>query len=216
MRTLLCCLLLAAPLAAQRDFLTQTEAERIRGAQDASARLEFYASFARDRVEIVKNLLSKDKPGRSAAIHDALDDYSKILDAIDDTVDNALAHKVDVKAGMNAVANAEQQMLPALRKFKASQPKDLERYVFALDQAIETTSDSLDASLQDPRERALDNEARENREKKEAESAMTPAERDEKKAADQKTADLKTADDGKQQKKAPTLLRPGEKPQQQP
>jgi type II secretory pathway component GspD/PulD (secretin) len=216
MKTLMCCLLLAAPLAAQRDFLTQVEIARVQEAEGPSARLVLYASFARQRVDLVKNLLSKEKVGRSVIIHDALDDYSRILDAIDDTVDNALAHKVDVKAGMNAVANAEQQMLPALRKFKASQPKDLERYVFALDQAIETTSDSLDASLQDPRERALDNEARENREKKEAESAMTPAERDEKKAADQKTADQKTADDGKQQKKAPTLLRPGEKPQQQP
>ena len=100
-------------------------------------------------------------------------------------------------------------MLPAMRKFKASQPKDLERYAFALDQAIETTSDSLDASLQDLGERALDIEARRNREKKEAETSMTPAERDAKKAEDQKAAD-----DGKQQKKAPTLLRPGEKQQQ--
>jgi hypothetical protein len=205
MKTLICCLLLAVPLAAQRDFLTQAEIERIRDAQDPSARLELYASFARERVDLVKNLLSKEKAGRSATIHDALDAYSKILDAIDDTADDALARKLDVKVGMNAVANAEQQMLPALRKFKASQPKDLERYAFALDQAIETTSDSLDASLQDLGERALDVEARQNREKKETEAAMTPAERDEKKAEEQKAAE-----DEKQQKKAPTLLRKGE------
>ena len=209
MKTLICCLLLAFPLAAQRDFLTQTEIERLRGAEGPSERLELYASFARERVDLVKSLLSKEKAGRSAVIHDALDDYSKILDAIDDTTDDALVRKQDIKRGMNAVANAEQQMLPALRKFKSSQPKDLERYAFALDQAIETTSDSLDASLEDLGERTLDIEARRNREKKEAEASMTPAERDAKKAEDQKAAD-----DGKQQKKAPTLLRPGEKQQQ--
>jgi hypothetical protein len=210
MRTLICCLLLAAPVAAQRDFLTQAEIERIRDAQEPNARLELYASFARERVDLVKNLLSKDKAGRSLAIHDALEDYAKILDAVDDTADDALAHKRDIKVGMNAVSNADQQALSALKKFKASQPKDLERYAFALDQAIESTSDSLENSLQDLGERALDIEARENREKKEAEAAMTPAERDEKKAGDQKAADAE-----KQQNKPPTLLRPGEKPQQQ-
>jgi hypothetical protein len=209
MRTLLCCLLLAVPVAAQRDFLTQTEIERLRGAEGPSERLELYASFARERVDLVKSLLSKEKAGRSAMIHDALDDYSKLLDAIDDTADDALLRKQDIKRGMNAVVNAEQQMLPAMRKFKASQPKDLERYAFALDQAIETTSDSLEVSRQDPKERALDIQARQNREKKEAEANMTPAERDQKKAAEQKAAE-----DAKQQKKAPTLLRPGEKQSQ--
>ena len=209
MRTLLCCLLLAVPVAAQRDFLTQAEIQRVRDAQDPSARLELYASFARERVDLVKNLLSKDKAGRSVMIHDALDDYAKILDAIDDTADDALSRKLDVRVGMNVVANAEEQTLTALRKFKASQPKDLERYAFALDQAIETTSDSLEVSRQDPKERALDIQARQNREKKEAEANMTPAERDQKKAAEQKAAE-----DAKQQKKAPTLLRPGEKQSQ--
>jgi len=209
MRTLLCCLLLAVPVAAQRDFLTQAEIQRVRDAQDPSARLELYASFARERVDLVKNLLSKDKAGRSVMIHDTLDDYAKILDAIDDTADDALSRKLDVKTGMNVVANAEEQTLTALRKFKASQPKDLERYAFALDQAIETTSDSLEVSRQDPKERALDIQARQNREKKEAEANMTPAERDQKKAAEQKAAE-----DAKQQKKAPTLLRPGEKQSQ--
>jgi hypothetical protein len=209
MRTLICCLLLAGPLAAQRDFLTEAEIDRVREAQEPNARLALYASFARERVDLVKSLLSKDKAGRSALIHDALDDYSKILDAIDDTADDAAVRKQDIRKGMNAVENAEEQMLPALRKFKSSQPKDLERYAFALDQAIETTSDSLDASRQDLGERALDIEARQNREKKQAEEAMTPAERDAKKAADQKAAA-----DQKQQKKPPTLLRPGETPPQ--
>jgi Fe2+ transport system protein B len=209
MRTLVCCLLLAVPVAAQRDFLTQAEIQRVRDAQDPSARLELYASFARERVDLVKNLLSKDKAGRSVMIHDALDDYAKILDAIDDTADDALSRKLDITVGMNVVANAEEQTLTTLRKFKTSQPKDLERYAFALDQAIETTSDSLEVSSQDLKERALDIQARQNREKKEAEANMTPAERDQKKAAEQKAAE-----DAKQQKKAPTLLRPGEKQSQ--
>ena len=127
MRALLVSLLLAAPLAAQRDFLTVDEVEKVRDAQEPNLRLKLYSQFAQERIDLVKHLLDEDKAGRSALIHDTLDEYCKILDAIDTVADDALTRKVDVKAGLDLVASQEKQMLPYLQKVADSHPRDMER-----------------------------------------------------------------------------------------
>jgi hypothetical protein len=206
---LLWCLLFAAPLAAQRDFLTADEVDQIREAQEPNARLTLYARFARERVDLVKNLLSKEKPGRSALVHDALEEYSKILDSIDDVADEALVRKADIKVGLAAVSAMEKEVLPILRKLQENPPKDLERYAFSLKTAVETTSDSLDAAQEDLGKRAADAEARDAKAQKEIEAARTPAEGAAKPA--DKDNKKEAASDSKPQRKPPTLLRPGEK-----
>src|ERR1035437_4352108 len=130
MKTLLCCLLLAVPLAAQRDFLSADEIDQIKEAQEPNLRLKLYGDFARLRLDLVRNLLRKEKAGRSILVHDTLDQYSKILDAIDTVADAASARKTDISVGLAAVAAAEKAMLPILKQIEESKPKDLERYEF--------------------------------------------------------------------------------------
>ena len=210
MRALLVCLLLAAPLAAQRDFLTADEVEKVRDAQEPNLRLKLYSQFAQERLDLVKHLLDKDKAGRSALIHDVLDEYCKILDAIDTVADDALTRKLDVKAGLDAVASQEKQTLPYLQKVADSHPRDMERYDFLLKQAIDATTDSLEAAQEDLGKRTEDVEAREQREKQERRDAMSPVEREGEAAQDKQAAEKKAVEETKQ-KKAPTLYRPGEK-----
>jgi hypothetical protein len=204
MKTLLICALLAGPIAAQqqRDYLTVDEADQIREAQDPNERLALYIHFARQRLSQVDHWLAKEKPGRSILIHDALDDYANIVDAIDAVADDALQRHVDVKLGLAAVATAESEMLLALQKIQDSQPKDMSRYDFVLKQSIDGTNDSLDLAREDPAARAAAIAAKQAKEKKEREAEMTPAERDERKGEEAKAE--------KEKKKAPTLLRPGE------
>jgi hypothetical protein len=206
MKQLLWCVLVAAPLAwAQRDFLTVDEADQIREAQEPNERLKLYAKFAKERVDMVHSLVNKDKQGRSILIHDALEDYSKILDAIDDVTDDALLRKLEVKLGLEAVVAVEKQTLPVLQKVQSSQPKDLSRYDFALQQAVVTTQDSLEASQEDVDKRSKDVEARDAREKKEQKELGGQA------GGDAKSDSGGQADSGQQPKrKPPTLKRPGE------
>ena len=215
MKTLLCCLLLVAPAAAQRDFLTADEIDQIKEAQEPNLRLKLYADFAKLRLDLVRNLLGKDKPGRSILIHDTLDEYSKILDAIDTVADAASERKTDIKVGLAAVAATEKAMLPALKQIAESRPKDLERYEFSLTQAIETTADSLDLAEEDLGKRAGEVEQRQEAQKKAAQTQMNPIEKEGQQADDakKKAEEEKAAEDATPKRKPPTLLRPGEKKQ---
>lgn len=213
MKAILWCALGAAlftgAAAAQgRDFLTGDEIDQIREAQEPNARLTLYARFARQRIELVKSMLAKDKAGRSLMIHDALEDYAKIIDAIDDVADQALVRQSDLKAGLGSVERMEEDAMPVLRRVRDSNPKDLDRYEFVLQTAIETTQDSLDLAQEDTGKRARNAEAREEREKKAVQEAMTPKEK-----AEQRKADAKSDAEQQKQRKAPTLMRPGEKKQ---
>jgi hypothetical protein len=210
MKTLLWCLALAAPLWGQRDFLTADEASQIREAQEPNDRLKLYAKFAKERTQMVQSLVNKDKAGRSILIHDALEDYSKILDAIDDVTDDALLRKLEVKLGLEAVVAMEKQALPMLQKVQNSQPKDLARYDFALTQALETTEDSIKSSQEDLGKRSDQLEARDAKEKKQMKDLGLSSEDGAKSDSDKADGDKKTDSNQPPKRKAPTLKRPGE------
>jgi hypothetical protein len=198
----------ALPAAAERDFLTADEVDQVRLAQEPSVRLKLYLKFARERVDLLRNLLSKERAGRSALIHETLEDYTKIIEAIDTVTDDALKRGLDVQDGIDAVASAEKEMLEDLKKVEESEPKDMARYSFMLTTAIETTQDSLELSEEDLGSRKAEVAAKEQRERKEREALMMPEAAKERQEAAAKQA----ATEQKQRRKIPTLYRKGEKP----
>lgn len=201
--------LLATPAAAQqeRDFLTSDEVDQIREAQEPNARLVLYAKFARERISMIRSLLAKEKAGRSILVHDALDDYARIIDAIDDVADEALKKKAVLTQGLGQVARMEEDALPVLTRIRDTRPKDIERYEFVLRTAIDTTRDSLDLTETDTTKRAADVEAREEREKKAVRDAMTTEEKQSRATEERK------AEQQQEKRRPPTLMRPGEKKQ---
>ena len=202
--------LLTAPgLRSQdRDFLTADEIDQVREVQDPSQRMDLYLKFARERVALVEKLVSKNKPGRSGLIHDTLEDYGKIIEAIDTVSDDALERGLPIGEGVAAVKKTEAELLASLKKIQESKPADLSRYEFALTQAIETTQDSADLASEDVGKREADVVSEKEKERRKYNAGLSDAERH---AEQNKQLNIDT-----RQRKAPTLLKPGEKEAQQP
>jgi len=209
MRILVALLLAAGAFAQEKDFLTADEIDQIREVQEPNGRLLIYVTFARQRISLLNQLMSKEKPGRSALIHDTLEQYTHIIEAIDTVADDALKRKVALVEGMKLVSAAEKDMLETLQKIQDAEPKDLPRYEFALKSAIDTTSDSKELSDEDLNKRGNAVVAADKKEKDEKEAMLGTKEKEAKKAEDKKDADATP------KRKAPSLYKPGEKPPDQ-
>lgn len=197
----------AVPAAAQRDFLTSDEADQLRLAQEPDERLRLYVLFARQRVDMLEQFFAKKETGRSGMIHQTLEQYSSIIDALDTVIDDMLRKNKEVKS-LESVSKAELEMLAKLEKFQADDSPDSERWKFALEQAIDTTRDSAELAELDLKERKHGVETKAADQKKKQQEMMTP----ERKADMEKEAAKaeQAAKDAPKPKKQPTLLKKGE------
>ncbi|MDQ2773706.1 MAG: hypothetical protein M3Y57_02080 [Acidobacteriota bacterium] len=191
--------------AQDRDFLTPNEVDQIREAQDPNERLTLYVHFAKERLDLIQQYLAKQKPGRSIFVHNTIEDYSKIIEAIDNVSDDALRRHVVLDKGMIAVLNAEKEFLDNLNKIKIDPPPDFDRYKFVLQEALDTTSDSRQLCLEDSQKRGAELTAEDAKEKAERDAMMPSKEVTARKKA------AAEASGEEQKKKVPSLFKPGEK-----
>ncbi len=197
------------PGFAQKEFLTPSEIELIREAQDPNLRLRTYLQFAKQRMDQLNQQVMKDKKGRSILIRDILDQYVQIIDAIDTVSDDALKRKVDIAQGADAVSGSERGFLGTLKKLEASKPADLDMYAITLKEAIAITEDSMGTADQDLTRRQTTLLEKAEDEKVRIQAATAPKVLQEQAKENAKAEEPRVGDGSK--RKPPTLLRPGEK-----
>lgn len=195
---------LVAPALAQKDFLTADEVDQLRVTQEPELRLKLYVKFAQQRMDLLDQLIANQKTGRSGVIHQTLEQLTQIVEAIDVVIDDTL-HKRKELLSIEFIAKSEREMLAKLEKYNDATASDYGRYKFALENAIDTLTDSAELAEEDLKARTRDVDQREVDLKKQRETMMTPESVE---AA--KKAEEKKAEDAAKDKKKPTLLRKGE------
>ena len=137
--------LLAPAPAQRRDPLNEKEIDEMRESADwPNKRLELMVKFTRDRMTAIEQLEAN---GRSAKnrpmqIHDLLEDFTSLLDEIEDNIDMYGSHKADMRRGLTLLieANSEWQ-LKLCRLKEQSPPEELDQYSFVLTNATEAVGD---------------------------------------------------------------------------
>jgi hypothetical protein len=146
---LLLLLALTTSAAAQkRDPLNDKEIDQMRETADyPDKRLEAMVQFTRARIASIEQLQANAKTAkdRPMQIHDLLEDFTALLDEIEDNIDMYSSHKADMRKGLTLLIEADSEWQLKLRRLKEqSPPEELDQYSFVLTNATEAASDMAD------------------------------------------------------------------------
>jgi hypothetical protein len=146
---------LAAPLAARaalpqpqrpdKDYLTDTEADKIRDAFTYSAKIKLFVEFAGDRILKIKYELAHLDPSdrrQGERINDFLNAYAGCIDDGDELIGVAVDKQEDVHDAMKVFDARAKEFLPYLQSLEPKAPL-LDDYKDNLDDAIESTNDTI-------------------------------------------------------------------------
>jgi hypothetical protein len=132
------------PLPPQKDYLSQSEADKIRDAETVPERIKLYLSFAEDRLKKFEYEIHRSVPERRRAeiVNALLNAYSGCVDDAADQIDVAKEKQVDIRAALKTMRSKDKEFLDILQKYEKDGP-ELDTYKDTLDDAIEGTKDAL-------------------------------------------------------------------------
>lgn len=135
-----------------RDPLTNDEVEKIRDASDEpDKRILLYVQFAKARLLAIEQLQAdtKLKTDRGRQIHDLLEDFTTIIDQLDDNIDMYDRQHADLRKSLKPVVEAYtdwQLKLRAIKEAVGVSDNEKKAYDFPLDSAIDSVNSELDSA----------------------------------------------------------------------
>jgi hypothetical protein len=135
----------SAPAQEKKDYLTDSEADKIRDAMTPSERIKLYMDFADDRIKKLKYTLahpsSFDK-NRSEELNGLINAYSGCVDDAADLIGLAHEKQQDIRDGLKVLKAKTAEFIVYLQGLDKTGP-ELESYKDTLDDAIEATQDAI-------------------------------------------------------------------------
>lgn len=132
------------PQQAKKDYLTESEADKIRDAMLPPDRIKLFVSFADDRLKKFQYELTRATPeGRRAEIlNSLLNAYSGCMDDAADQVALAQEKQIDIRGPLKTMQSKGKDFLEILNKLNQGGP-EYDVYKETLQDAIEGTKDAL-------------------------------------------------------------------------
>ena len=148
--SVLAILLAMAPMCARgqnRDYLTSTEADKLRDAQDPSKRIKVYLSFQQERLGRMEIALEAHGDTKDN-VDDLLNQYISIDNELKDWIQYQFDHDGDMRKGLQALLDEGPKQLEVLRHFQSSPDVDARDFSSSLHDAIADMNDTLDGATQ--------------------------------------------------------------------
>lgn len=131
-------------VAQDKDYLTSTEADKIREAEFPALRIKLFSEFAADRFTKFKYELSRGRPDRQRNIRlrSLLDGYMGCLEDAAELVEIGRMRQQDILKGVAELEKRATEILVELETLEASTPPDA-AYKTDLHDAVLTTREAL-------------------------------------------------------------------------
>jgi hypothetical protein len=132
------------PSPQEKDYLSESEADKIRDADTPALRIKLYISFADDRLKKFEYEIHRTVQERRRAeiLNGLLNGYSGCVDDAADQIDVAQEKQQDIREALKMMRAKNNQFLETLEKYDKDGP-ELDTYRDTLEDAIEGTKDAL-------------------------------------------------------------------------
>jgi hypothetical protein len=129
--------------AAQKDYLSSLESDKIRDAEGTNERIKLFLTFADDRLKKFQYELQHPSSNKHPEMLNALmNAYVGCVDDAADLVQLGIQKQENIRAGIDLMASKSKEFLQVLEKLSAD-GIEVDIYKDNLDDAIEGTRDAM-------------------------------------------------------------------------
>ena len=134
----------AKPIPQKKEYLSESEAEKIRDATTPSDRMKLFISFADDRLKKFQYELKRSTPERqrNEILNGLMNGYAGCMDDAADQIDVAQEKQLDIHDALKLMLDKGKEFLDILTKLNQN-GADADIYRDTLEDAIEGTKDAL-------------------------------------------------------------------------
>ena len=134
----------ASPGVQKKEYLSDSEADKIREAVEPGDRIKLFISFAEDRLKKFQYELNRQNPDRRRVeiLNSLMNDYAGCVDDAADQIALAREKQADIRASLKVFKSKGKDFLDALQKLDQGEA-ELDTYKETLEDAIEGTKDAL-------------------------------------------------------------------------